>query len=177
MKMPARRYAEALFGAVGGLEANEAALAELSAVRAALHEVPRARQVLAHPTVLPRVAAQLMDALAARCSPAVARFLRLLAERGRLSHLDEVVDAYRQRVERARGVRRARLQSARRLPAAQVEGLRAMLARRFGAVELTTEVRPELLGGARVVMGDRVLDGSLAAHLQRLRRALITAGD
>ena len=177
MKMPVRRYADALFSAVGGLEANEAALADLSAVRVALQEVPRARQVLAHPTVRPEMAAYLMDALAAKCSPAVARFLRLLAERGRLRHLDEVVEAYRRRVEQARGVTRARLQSARGLPAEQVEGLRAMLARRFGAVELTTEVRPELLGGARVVVGDHVLDGSIAAHLQRLRRALIAARD
>jgi F0F1-type ATP synthase delta subunit len=39
-------------------------------------------------------------------------------------------------------------------------------------VELTQDVDPALRGGARIVMGDLLLDGSLGARLAQLRKAL-----
>jgi F-type H+-transporting ATPase subunit delta len=39
-------------------------------------------------------------------------------------------------------------------------------------VELTQEPDPALRGGARVTMGDLVLDGSIGAKLAQLRKAL-----
>jgi F-type H+-transporting ATPase subunit delta len=174
-QVPARRYAEALFAAVGDLETNGRVLGELTAVAAALDAVPRARQVLAHPTLQPQVARRLLDALAGVCLPVSERFLALLVARGRLAQLAEVLGAYRDRVERARGVTQVRVQSARPLSVEEQEALRAALVQRFGAVDLTADVRPELIGGARVVVGDRVLDGTAAAQLARLRRTLLAA--
>jgi len=37
---------------------------------------------------------------------------------------------------------------------------------------VTTTVEPELLGGARIRIDDRLIDGSIAGHLERLRTTL-----
>lgn len=177
MRIVTRPYAEALFAAAGGLEAARGALAELEAVAAALRAQPRARELLAYPSVAPDLAEALLRTLTGRCSLLVARFLRLLVDKGRVEQLEAILQALRQRVEREEGVVRAQVQTARPIGEEALEALRQALGRRLGArVHLTPEVRPELIGGARVVVGDRVLDGSLAAHLQRLHRRLRAAG-
>lgn len=67
----------------------------------------------------------------------------------------------------------AEVHTATPLDAAQAERLRAVIA---GAeqrdVVLTQLVDPTLLGGVRVVLGDRVVDGSVATRLNDLRLAL-----
>jgi F-type H+-transporting ATPase subunit delta len=174
MRAPVRRYADALFAAAGDLEANRAALEELEAVVAALREVPAAARLLAYRAVRPDVAERLLRALEEHLSPRVARFVRLVSERGRLLDLPAIVEAYRARLEAAQGVVRARVEAARPLPADDLRRLAEVLARRLGAeVQVSQAVREDLLGGARVVVGDRVLDGTLDAHLERMRRRLL----
>jgi len=167
----ARPYADALFAIA--VERGQAAdvAAELAAVNGAIPA--EARVVLGRPAVRPAAAEALLSALCARVSPLVGDFLRVLAQRRRFALLPEVATALQERVDGARGLLRARLQTARPLDAAALGALRAALGRRFGAeVLLTTEIRPELIGGARVLLGDRVLDGSLDGGLTSLRRWL-----
>ncbi len=48
-----------------------------------------------------------------------------------------------------------------------------MLERRFGRrLNATVVVRPELIGGIRVVVGDEVLDTSVSSRLQQMKVAL-----
>lgn len=176
MKVPAGRYAAALFLAAGDIAANEATLAQLQVVAGALDATPQVKQLLAYPTVRPDVAAQVLDVVTRYCSPLVSRFVRVVAVKGRILYLDAIVEAYRAQVEAARGVRRARVQSARALTVEQLARLVRVLSAMFsGAIVATTEAHPELLGGVRVVIGDRVLDGSLVGELVDLRRRLMPA--
>jgi F-type H+-transporting ATPase subunit delta len=168
-----RPYAEAVFAAAGGVAGARQVLDELALVSSALDGEPKARELLSFPAVAPEVVGALLDALAGRCSPVAGRCLRVLVRRGRIRQLPALVEALRRRVEGAEGVVRAALQTARPLGAGDLEALRQALGRRFGGrVELVPEVRPDLIGGARVVVGDRVLDASLAAQLERLGRRL-----
>ncbi len=176
MKATARPYAEALFsiahehGTVGDI------LAELEAVEGALDEVPNVRVLLLHPSVRPDVAAQCLDGLIAGRTPVVRNFVRLLADKRRIGILPDVVRALRERQDEAEGRVRARVQTARALSAEDLQALTAALGRRLARhVEVTTDIRGDLIGGARVVVGDRVLDGSVAGHLAALRRRLLAA--
>ena len=59
-------------------------------------------------------------------------------------------------------------------PAAEVEAVKAALARRFHReVELEVAVDPALIGGAVIQAGDVVIDGSLKGKLARLQTALL----
>ena len=65
------------------------------------------------------------------------------------------------------------IESAFELTDAQVDELRAALERRFGRkIEATVTVNPALIGGARVTVGDSVLDGSVQAKLAAMSAQL-----
>ena len=49
----------------------------------------------------------------------------------------------------------------------------ATLEKRFGRkLDARVEITPELIGGVRVVVGDEVLDTSVAARLEQMKVAL-----
>lgn len=176
--MPAARpYAEAMFSILRGRGGAADVLAELEAVVRTLEAAPVARNTLVYRGVNPQAAGAVLTALTERCSPLVANLLRLLAVKGRVGLLADIVQALRTKVDAAEGRIRARMEIARPIDAAQEEAVAQALGRRFGGVvEMRTEVRPELIGGARVTVGDRVLDGSLSGQLVALRRALMADG-
>jgi F-type H+-transporting ATPase subunit delta len=59
---------------------------------------------------------------------------------------------------------------------AQADRLATLLTRRTGGtIELTREVDQALLGGAVVSLDHKVIDGTLATELWRIRRALLQA--
>ena len=105
---------------------------------------------------------------------AFARFLALLADNRRLPLLPEIAGMYDALRFEAERVVKAKVTSAIELPAAELETIKAALAKRFGrAVELETAVDASLIGGAVIDAGDVVIDGSLKGKLGRLEAALL----
>ena len=56
----------------------------------------------------------------------------------------------------------------------QMSSLIAVLEKKFGRkLNPTVSVDPQLIGGVRVTVGDRVLDQSVSARLERMHKALL----
>jgi F-type H+-transporting ATPase subunit delta len=99
--------------------------------------------------------------------------LKLLIEKRRGSLVAEIAAAYVAELKRAQGRQTATVTSAAPLTEEEMKKLRQRLSAMAGTqVELTQEPDPALRGGARVTMGDLVLDGSIGAKLAQLRKAL-----
>jgi F-type H+-transporting ATPase subunit delta len=99
--------------------------------------------------------------------------LRLLIDKRRVSLVADIARAYHEELQRLQGLRTATVTAAIPLTEDQLEALHQKLSDLAGAsVELTQVLDPSLRGGARIVMGDLVLDGSIGARLAQLRRAL-----
>lgn len=176
MKSAARPYAEALFSIASHEGSVPAVLQELEAIEDALVEVPRARVLLIHRSVRPEVSARILEHLVTGRGPVVTHFVRLLVDKGRFDILPDVVRALRDRQDAAEGRVRARVQTARPLAAEDIRALEGALRKRLGwTVEVSSEVREDVLGGARVLVGDRVLDGSVTGQMAGLRRRLLAA--
>ena len=173
MTSAARPYAEALYAAAEREGTVEATVAGLEAVQQALRDEPRAALLLRHPEVAHQAAQQALREIAGRCPPLTGRFLQLLFDRRRIALLDEVIAGYRQRMDAQRGVVRGRLESARAVAPELAGRVVEALGRRTGKeVVLTTAEKPDLIGGLRVVMGDRILDVTVSGRLEALRRQL-----
>lgn len=72
-----------------------------------------------------------------------------------------------------RGEAVARVVAAGELSAEQEERLEAVLGRVYGrAISVQTEIRPEVLGGLRIVIGDEVIRGDVASRLAKAQIAL-----
>jgi len=132
---------------------------------------PQAAAVLGHPALTREQAVELLSPEGA--APAFRDFLALLADNRRLVLLPEVAGLYEELRAEAEHVVKATVTSATALPAAELDGIKAALRKRFGReVEVETAVDEALIGGAVIAAGDVVIDGSLRGKLSRLQTAL-----
>jgi F-type H+-transporting ATPase subunit delta len=169
----ARPYAEALFKAAGNGDVR--VLADQLDALARIAQDPSLRQFADNPKI---EAAQVVDVITgalqgATLSPLVVNLLRTVLDNGRLPALPEAAQQYRALVNERLGISDAIVYSAFPIEAAQMDGVLAMLEKRFGRkLQATVELAPELIGGIRVVVGDEVFDTSVKARLEQMKVAL-----
>ena len=171
----ARPYAEAAFRLAdegGGLAKWSEALAALAQVS----QDERVRAAVADPNLSDAKAAGLFIAiLAGRLSGDTENFLRVLAENGRLGLLPEIRAQFEALKNEREGVLEAEVHSAFELSEAQVAELAQRLEKKTGRkVRTTLHVDKDLIAGVRIVLGDKVIDGSARAQLGALEAALKT---
>ena len=166
----ARPYAEALFKAGGG-----AAEAEQLNALAAVAADARLRQFADNPKVS---AQQVFDVVIAVVNTPLATrvtaFLRTVLDNGRLAALPEIAAQFQALVNAKSGVSDAVIESAFPIDAGALPDVVATLEKRFGRrLKATVAVKPDLIGGIRVVVGDEVLDTSVRARLEQMKTALV----
>jgi F-type H+-transporting ATPase subunit delta len=171
----ARPYAEALFKAHSSADAAtlRTQLAALSAVTAdpqlrSLSDNPKAGAELVF-----NVVADVLARQGVTLEGALQNLLRTVIDNGRLSALPEIAAQYHTLVNATTGVSDALIESAFAIEPAQLSDVVDVLERRFGRkLNARVEIRPELIGGIRAVVGDEVLDTSVQARLQQMKAAL-----
>jgi F-type H+-transporting ATPase subunit delta len=100
-------------------------------------------------------------------------FLRVLIEGDRIGVLPQIQTMYESLKDAADGVAKATIESAFPFQGNELADLTAALEKRFGKkIEATVAVRPELIGGARVTIGDTVIDGSVQEQLRAMATQL-----
>lgn len=169
----ARPYAEALFKSTPAAQAQS--WGDQLAALAVLAEDPQLKTLSDNPRVTQKEVFDVMVAAAkVTLDPALANFLRVVLENGRLAALPIMVEQYRALLQSRQGVSEAVVYSAYPIDATQLADIVAPLERRFGRkLQPKVELDPELIGGVRVVVGDEVLDTSVKARLERMRSSLM----
>ena len=169
----ARPYAEALFRSA--IEANAlGAVSESLALAAAIEKDETMRDVLLNPKVSAAQKKQIFEAAAgSRLHPIMTSALDPLVDRSRevlIGSIAEQFDALKNEHEK---VVRARITSAQPLSDAQRDDIVRALEKRYGKkVEAAVDVDPQLLGGARVQVGDQVVHASVRDALAQMAAAL-----
>ena len=170
----ARNYAEALFD-LGERSGGTARYADLiDAVAAAIETTPAVQAVLMSPRVPKGEKSRLLGTAMKEAPREFVLFLQAVVKRGRHRILREIAHEYMvlldQKLARVRaGVTLARTPDAK-LQRMIEESLSRQLEKQVIAAY---SVDPEILGGAIIRVGERVLDGSLRRRMTRLRRQLL----
>jgi len=167
----ARRYAEALYQIAVSEKAVEAFGSSLEGLhRAFTTDVLRA---LRNPGIPLRERRAAVDAATAGEPKSIRSLLDLLLERERIALFPQIAIAYADLVERYAGIVKGRITTATELVAGEREALVRRLERSSGKrIRATFAVDASLIGGAKVQVGDRLIDSSLKARLDELRREL-----
>jgi len=150
---------------------------DLHALLARLAGDAEARRRLATPR-LPREAKRelLVQALPPGSHDLLRRTLMLLVDKGRAAQIPELGAAWDEVALAASGRAMAQVTTASPLDEAARGKLVTQLARLTGkTVVLQEHVDPALLGGARILVGSRLLDGSVHARLEALRTRMLAA--
>lgn len=170
----AAAYGDALFELCAAEQIDRAVLGELDALEQAFAGEPRWLSLLGDPA-LPRGErlGLLARALDGRVHAYLYRVCALLTERGLLARFRDCAAEYRRRYEEAHRIREAEAVSAVPLTAGQLQRLQRGLAAATGwEIRLHNRVDPALLGGMRLEVGGRLLEGSVRGRLDELRKKL-----
>ncbi|WP_334135705.1 F0F1 ATP synthase subunit delta [Tepidimonas sp.] len=167
----ARPYAEALFKAAGAQAAEACGWLDELAVVAADAAL---QAFAANPNVRAEQVFDVIVGVLKTPLPDIGRnFLRTVIDNDRVAALPEMARQFRALVNARRGVADALVESAFVLDEAQLAELQGVLEKRFcRQLRLNVQLKPELIGGVRVVVGDEVLDTSIKARLEHMRVAL-----
>ena len=169
----ARPYAEAAFrlaDAQGKLAEWSTALANLAAVAADA----RVRGAVGDPNLpAAKVAGLIIAILAGKLSGEAENFVRVLAENGRLGVVTEIRTHFEALKNEREGTVEAEVLTAFEMDPAQLADLVSRLEKKTGRkVKARVSVDKSLIGGIKVVIGDKVIDGSARAQLNALENAL-----
>lgn len=179
----ARPYAQAVFE-IARTDSQLGAWSELLAMAAGIAVSPEASRLLATPGAdLAGFAGAVADICREKLpgSPLLkdgsrsvgAGFLKVLAENQRLGALPEIYARYQTLRAEAERTLDVVLTSAAEVSEGQKNRIVESLSKRFERqVRLTVQLDPTLIGGARLQVGDRVIDGTVRTGLDKLATAL-----
>ncbi len=168
----ARRYAKAVFE----LAQQDGQLEQWGRRLASMRELFADREVAA---VLknPTIATERREALVATSPQLIdeeaSNLARLLIESNRIDEAAAIEEEFERLTDEAAGRVRAVVTTAIELGARDRERVAEELSKQLKKdVRVTLVVDPRIIGGMRLQYGDRVVDGSVAARLEQLRRRL-----
>src|SRR3954462_10741804 len=169
----ARPYAEAAFRLASGDNALPKWAGMISSL-AQVSDDPRGRAAIANPTFSDAQAAGVfISILGGKLDGPAENFVRVLAENDRLGLLPEIHLQFEVLKNEREGVVEAEVYSAFELTDAQVADLAQRAEKRTGPKGRTKiEVDKSLIGGVKIVIGDKVIDGSARGQLPALENAL-----
>jgi F-type H+-transporting ATPase subunit delta len=115
----------------------------------------------------------LKNVFGGKVEPLLLDFMFLLIDKNRIENFRDIGEEFALLVEREQGVMRAKVTTAVALPADLEEQLKAKLSSLTGkTMILEKRVDPAVIGGVKVVMGDKILDGTVRTNLDALRKTL-----
>ncbi len=139
---------------------------------------PELEALLSNPAVhRKQKLAIVQKAFAGKCSPLVEDFLKLLCRHDRMQLLRMIAVSYQALRDQIAKRVRILVESAIPLDADQQNRLHKMLADSLGKEPvLINRVRPELLGGLLIHVGDTVFDSTVLYRLESLRTQFLSRG-
>ena len=171
----ARRYAQALYDIA--MEANllDQFESELKALADAISGSPDIQKVLYHPQIGIADKKELLHKVfEGRFSAHIQSFVDMVIDRRRQNLIIDIYQEFKRMADAARNIVEAQVKSAVALDEAQKGKLQINLSRLTGkSIRLVAQVDPSLIGGVVVKIGDRVIDGSVAGRLAKLRETLV----
>lgn len=171
----ARRYAEALLDIAIETNVVDELRVSLDRVASALAGQPTRR--LSDPGLPLARRLEVANTGVANEPQPIRALVALLVRRARVALLPAVAATYGDLVDRRAGIAKAKITTPVALDEAQRSAFVQRLERSSGKMlRATFAVDPSLLGGAKVQVGDHLIDGSIRAQLERLRTQLAAGG-
>lgn len=173
-----RAYAQALFEMAEEQGALDQTADEMDQIGELLHSEPGLARLLESPSLSTSSRSGAIERVFKdRVSDTVYRFLQVLNQKGRTNALRGIVQAFSDLIGERRGIVEVDAFVPERLEPSQANEVAQRIGQILGRqVVLHQYVDPELIGGLKLRVGDRMIDGSVATQLHRMRRNLTDRG-
>ncbi len=171
-----RVYGQALFETASAGDLVSAVGADIEQFLDAMRQIPELDDFLRTPLIPDRGKREVIEQICEEAAPESVNFLKLLVDRGRIEALEAICLHFAELADEKAHRVPVLVASARKLTQEAVGRIaRAVRARTGAEPVMRFKIDPALLGGVVIRAGDRLLDGSLAARLETVRRHLLRA--
>lgn len=121
---------------------------------------------------------EIVDKTFASYQTNIRNFLKILIVRHKICFLENIIDEFFEKYYQKIGIQKGKIYSVEKLSEKEIEKIQmTFLEKKKKKVLLENEVDPTLIGGIRVVLGDRIYDGSLKNKLENMKLSLKKEGD
>tara|TARA_B100000749_G_scaffold122825_1_gene93896 strand:+ start:139736 stop:140281 length:546 start_codon:yes stop_codon:yes gene_type:complete len=165
------RYAKSIYDLAQESGSRQQVFEELQALRSAFHKDATIKDYIYSDFVTADLKEKALNAsLDSKTTDLVKNFVLLLARRGRLQLIDEIIDAFQATSDEAHGVTRGTVKAASALSEDQQRAIEEKIADVTGKkVILNYELDPSVIGGLIAEVGGYVFDDTVITHLRRLK--------
>lgn len=176
MSTVSKRYALALFQLAKEQNQIDLIEEELRAVKQVTSDTPELLALLNSPKLSLDKKKELIKEIFSACTPYVQNTLMLLMDQHREGEIANMAADFVALTNEEKGIAEATVQSIRPLTENEIGGISKAFAPKVGktSLEIKNQVNPDLLGGVKIRIGNRIFDGSLQGKLERLKRELIS---
>ncbi len=171
----ARVYAQALSD-LGEDQGNLARIVDdLHGVRELFEKDTTFREFFGSPRIDPTAKKRVLhEALGDRIDRPVMGLLHVLVNKRREMLLDNIADEFDRYRDLREGRQHVYVTAARPLDDVQLRDIRSRLEKTTGQqIMVHVKIDPRVVGGLRIKLGDKVIDGTIRRRLQQLRQALV----
>lgn len=172
----ASRYAKSLLDLAVEQKSVPATLQDVQLIDATLRGSREFAAVLKSPVIKADQKNAVIDAvLGTKMSPLTRAFVKLLTTKGREGTLGEMASAFMEQYRVMNHISQVKLVTASPVSEQFKETIRQKVAAAMPgqSIELTTEIRPELIGGFVLEMGDKLVDASIKRDLNDVRKQFL----
>jgi len=174
------RYAAALYSAAHKQKVLEAVEKDLKAIRDQLKTDKLFRDYLLNPAVKAAQKKNAMKSVAKKMglSQTTENFFGVLADNHRMNKLSAMINSYESIMRAHRGELSVEVTTAEPLSAKQEQALAEVL-KKFTppgqSLQITKTVKPEIIGGVVVTIGDKYVDMSMASRMKKFEEVMKSA--
>ena len=174
MTTTSREYAEALFELAVQANVTQETSEGVETVISALMQMPEYRALLASPAISKEERLNALNtAFRGKIPDILLAILRMMVSRGHVSALSGMARDYEELARGYRGESMAVVTSAVPLKEAETVVLREKLEKKLARkITLQCQVNPDLIGGIRVEVDGRVIDGSIRNKLDEIKEVM-----
>jgi F-type H+-transporting ATPase subunit delta len=135
---------------------------------------PEFTQLLSSPVVPTSKKQKICSSLLTEFAPHLTKLVVLTIKNGRENNLPFIMLQYQKLYRNQHGVARVEIESASELSSDIIGGIKGYLEQNLGkSIEIEHHIAPDLVGGFRLIIDDRLMDKSVKGELDLLHRKLL----
>lgn len=168
----AKRYAQGLLDFSKDSNTTTALFSEMQDVVKILRSSKDLNSFLETPVLDSKKKIAIMSLIFKNFSITAKNFISLIIKRGRETYIEQIAQEYVNKVETLQGVQRVSLTSAIQLSAENVDAIlkSTNLVNAAQKFDLQTNIKPDILGGYILRVGDQQIDASVKSKLSQLKK-------
>ena len=173
-KSVARRYAEAFFSIARETNKIDEFQQELEKIVSAINETESLKEYFAHLLIPAKAKKDVATKIfGGQLSQLTLNFLLMIIDKRRETYIGVITEEYKDMADESRGITKAELVTAVEVADEDVKTLAEKLSASMGkTVQLERKVDAALIGGLKLKIGDKIIDGTVAKRLQMLKDQL-----